>query len=143
MNLSLSVYRRMLFIHAAIFAAVALVLTIGVIEPVKVEASIGATKAIAVKAFWVNIGLNFLSAVVLVLIAIRFKSQIWNATPVHAVVGIVAILLGLSLVDAASAYQTHGPSMQTASTLLFFCAAADFLAGVLLVMTAFFQPKNV
>lgn len=143
MKLRLPVYRRMLFIYAAIFAAIALALAIGVIEPVKVEASIGATKAIAVKAFWVNIGLNLLSTVVLVLIAIRFRTQVWNAIPVNVVVGIVAILLGVILADAASAYNSHGPSMQTASLLLFFCAAADFLVGVMLFITAFLQPKKM
>ena len=143
MQLSLRVYRRMIFIHAAIFAAIALALVIGVIEPVKLEASIGATNAIAVKAFWVNIGLNLLSSVVLVLIAIRFKTQIWNAVPVHVVVGMVAIFLGVILVDAASAYHSHGSSMQTASLILFFCAAADFLVGVMLVTTAFLLPKKM
>lgn len=143
MQLSLHVYRRMIFIYAVIFAAIALALMIGVIEPVKVEASIDATKAIAVKAFWVNIGLNLLSSVVLVLIAIRFKTQIWNAVPVHVVVGIVAILLGVMLADAASAYHSHGSSMQAASLILFFCAAADFLVGVMLVTTAFLQPEKI
>lgn len=143
MNLSLLVYRRVLFICAAMFAVVALILMGGVLEPVAVEASIGATKAVAVKAFWVNIGLNLLLAVILVLIAIRQKTQTWNATPVHAVGGIIGILLGIILLDAASAYQSHGPSMQTASLLLFFCAAIDFLTGLMLVITAFFQPKRI
>jgi hypothetical protein len=32
--------------------------------------------------------------------------------------------------------------MQTVSMLLFFCAAADFLAGALVVTTAFLRPKK-
>ena len=143
MKFSFLVYRRMPLICAAMFAAVALVLILGVIEPVTVEASIGATKAVAVKAFWVNISLNLLLAAFLVFVAIRLKTQFWNAAPVHAVGGVIGILLGIALMDAASAYQSHGPSMQTASLLLFLCAGVDFLTGLVLVITAFLQPKRI
>lgn len=143
MNISPIVYRRMLFIYTAIFIAVALTLMFGVIEAVEIEASIGATKPVAVTAFWVNIGLNLFIAAVLVIVAIRSRERILNAAPVHAIGGIVAVLLGIILADAASAYQSHGPQMQSASKLLYFCAAADFLAGVMLIITAFVQPKKM
>jgi len=142
MKLSLLVYRRMLFIYAAIVLAVALVLALGVIGPVKVEVSLGATPERAVQAFWANFGLNLLSAVAFILIAIRSKGRSWISTSVHIIVGLIVLFLGIALADAASAYKSHGPSMQTASILLFLCAAADFLTGALVVTTAFLQPKK-
>jgi hypothetical protein len=152
MKLNLLVYQRMLFTYAAIFVAVALVLVFGVMEPVKVEASIGATEEIAVKAFWVIIGLNLLSAALLSTIAHRLEGESWlsililweisDTKWVIIVGGFIVIFLGVLLVDAALAYQSHGPAMQTASLLLFFCAVADALTGALLVITAFLQPKK-
>ena len=142
MKLNLLVYQRMLFTYAAILGAVALVLAAGVIEPVRAEAALGATPEEAVYAFLVNIGFNILSAVILVFIAMRSKGRGWFSTSANMVVGLVVLFLGIALADAASAYQSHGPLMQTASTLLFLCAAADFLAGVLIVTTAFLRPKK-
>jgi len=142
MRLSFPVYRRMLFIYGAVVVAVALVLALGVIGPVKVEASLGATPQRAVHAFWVNIGVNLLAAATFILIAIRSKGRSWISTSVHIILGLVVLFLGLALADAASAYKSHGPSMQTAVILLFICAAADFLTGAMVVTTAFLQPKR-
>lgn len=142
MKLSLPVYRRMLFIYAAAVVVVALLLVLGVIGPVKVEVSLGATPERALQAFWGNIGLNLLAAAAFVLIAICSKGRSWISTSVHVIIGLIVMFLGMALADAASAYQSHGPSMQTASILLFVCAAVDFLTGVLVVITAFIQPKK-
>jgi uncharacterized membrane protein len=136
-------YRRLLFVCAAIFFTVAIVLILGVIQPVKIEVSRGATPEKAVTAFWVNIGLNFLSAVTLVFIAIKSKHRSWMSTSVLVIVGLLVLILSLALADAASAYQSHGPQMQSASLILFTCAAADFLAGALVFTTAFLRPKKV
>jgi uncharacterized membrane protein len=137
------IYRRMLFISAAIFVTVALVLALGVIPPVKAEVLRGATPEKAVFAFWINIGLNLLSAVILAFIAIRSKVRSWISTSVVVIVGLIVLLLGFALTDAASAYQKHGPLMQSASILLFICAAADFLFAALVVITAFLRPKKI
>ena len=101
-----------------------------------------ATPEIAVKAFWFNIGLNLLMAVVLVFIAIPYKGRSGFSTAVHIVAGLIVTVLGLVLIDAAAAYQSHGPSMQTASILIFVCAAADILTGVMVFVTAFMQPEK-
>lgn len=140
MKLNPFAFRRVLYIYIAIFIVVAVVLALGVIEPIKVEAALGATREIAVKVFYVITGLNVLSAVILFFIATRSKGQDWGA--VLIIGGIIMILLGIMLADAASAYQSHGPAMQDASVLIYFCAAVDFLTGVLLFITAVVQPKN-
>ena len=119
MKLSLPVYRRMLFVYAAVIVAVALVIALGVIGPVKDDVYRNATPEVAVKAFWFNIGFTLFMAAILVLIAIPSKGRSGISTAVHIVVGFIVTILGLILIDAASAYHSHGPSMQTASTLLF------------------------
>ncbi len=102
MKLSLLVYRRMLFIYAAIVVAVALVLALGVIGPVKVEVSLGATPERAVQAFWGNIGLNLLAALALVLIAIRSKGRSWISISLHIIIGLIVLFLGLALADRSA-----------------------------------------
>ena len=141
MKLSLPVYRRMLFIYAAVVVAVALVLVLGVIGPVKDEVAIGATPQKAVQAFWVNIGVNLLAGLALILIAFRSKGRSWISISLHIIIGLIVLSLGLAA-DAASAYKSHGSSMQTAVILIYICAAADFLTGALVVTTAFLQPKR-
>jgi hypothetical protein len=51
-------------------------------------------------------------------------------------------MIGITLADAAHAYRSHGPSMQTTSTLLYVCTALVFLAGALVVATAFLRPRG-
>ena len=94
-------------------------------------------------AFWINIGLNLLSAFFLFFISLRSKRRNWKSTSALIITGLLVLILGLALADAASAYQKHGPSMQTASILLFICAAVDFLSGVTVITTAFLRPKTV
>ena len=142
MKLSLPRYRRLLFVYAAVVVAVALVIALGVIGPVKEDVYRNATPEMAVKAFWFNIGFKLFMAAVLVLIAVPAKGRSGISTAVHIVVGFVVTILGLVLIDAASAYLSHGPAMRTASILLYICAAADILVGVLVFITAFLQPRK-
>jgi hypothetical protein len=86
--------------------------------------------------------LNFVAATILVCIAIWSKGRSWISTSVLVVIGLVTMFLGIALTDAFFAFQAAGPSMQTVSILLFFCAAADFLAGALVVIIAFLRPKK-
>ena len=143
MKLSLSVYRRMLFIYAAAVVVVALVLVLGVIGPVKDEVSRGGTPEVALKAFWVNIGFNLISALILIFLALGSKGRSLFSTISHIIFVLVVLILGLTLVDAASAYLSHGPAMRIASILLFVCASIDLLAGVSVFVTVFLQPKKV
>ena len=142
MKVSLLFCRRILLACAVLLVAVAIVVALGVIPPVQVATFPGATPERAVPAFWVTVGLNFITAATLVCIAIWSKGRSWISTSVLVVIGLVALFLGIALTDAFFAFQEAGPSMQTASILLFFCAAADFLAGVLVVTTAFLRPKR-
>jgi len=142
MKVSLLCYRRVLLVCAALCVAVSLVMALGVIPPVQTDTFPGATPEKAVTAFWVIIGLTVLAAATFVLVAIWSKGRSWISTPVLMVLGVAVLLCGLVLTDAAFAYRSHGPSMQTAAMLLFFGVAADFLVGALAMTTAFLRPKK-
>ena len=133
--------RRMLLICAALIACVALVLAAGVIPPVKAEAAKGETTEMAVKAFWLNISCNLGAAAVLFLMAWLSKGLNLVGKTVAIIAGLLAMLLGLALTDAAAAYLDHGPDMQIASILLIICAAADILGGLAVVVTAPLCPR--
>lgn len=55
------------------------------------------------------------------------------------VVGLIALAIGLILLDAATAYLGHGPGMRGASIALFVCAGFDFLTGVIGFLAAFLR----
>jgi hypothetical protein len=46
----------------------------------------------------------------------------------------IAVLLGLALLDAASAFARHGPPMRAATMLILASAAGDVVAAVLLFL---------
>jgi cytochrome c biogenesis factor len=134
--------RWFLLVCAILLVAVAIIVALGVIPPVQTDTFLGATPERAVPAFRVIIGLNLLASLTLVIIAIRSTGRSWISISVLIILGLVALLFGIALTDAAFAYQSEGPSMQTVSMLLFFCAAADFLTGALVIITAFLRPKK-
>jgi multisubunit Na+/H+ antiporter MnhB subunit len=97
----------------------------------------------AVPAFWVNVGLTLLAAVACGVIANVSKERSRASTSSLVVIGLVVLMLGLALVDAASAYGSHGPSMQGISALLFVCAGVDILVGITFGIVTFLSPKRV
>ena len=136
-------YRRVLLVCAVLFVLVSLVVALGVIPPVKADTYPGVKHDKVAAAFWINIGLNLLSAFSLFFISLRSTKRNWKSTSVLIIMGFLILLLGLAFADAASAYQNHGPSMQTASILLFVCALVDFLGGVTIIIVALLRPKTV
>lgn len=136
-------FRRILLICAVLFVVVALVEAFGVIPPVKADTYPGVDHKKVVSVFWFNIGLNLVSAFSLFFITFTSKERTWKSASVLFITGFIVMLLGLACADAASAYQKHGPPMQSASILLFICAAVDFLAGVTVTISAFLRPKKV
>jgi len=142
MKTNLLFFRRMLLVCAAVFVVVGIALALGVIPPVKADPYPGAAPKTAAAAFWVNIGLNLLAAFTLFFIAMRSKSRSGLSTSILVIAGFIVFLLGLALVDAASAFLNHGPPLRSAVIVLFICAAFDLLGGALVVTTAFLRPKK-
>ncbi len=139
---SFSSSQRLALTSAALLVVVGLVVAAGVIPPVKADPSPGAMPQKAVPAFWVNAGLNFLTAAALGLLAIRTRQRSPRTTIVLGVLAVVVILLAIALFDAASAFGGHGPAMRTATILLVFCSAIEALAAVLIIAAAIRLPKH-
>ncbi len=143
MKMNLKSSRRMLLGCTILLVLVAILLALSVIPGIKSDNSPGANPNRAVPAFWVNFSLTLVAATACAVIVIVSKERSWASTSGLVVVGFVVLMLGLALVDAASAYRSHGPSMQSISTILFICAAVDILVGITFGVVAFLRPKRV
>lgn len=141
MAASLKFCRRALLACAGLFVAVALVVALGVIPPVKADIFPAATPRSAAIGFWINVAFDILVAAALVLISLRTTGRTRLSTTALALLLSLALLLALGLADAAFAFQAHGPAMHTVPILLFPCSAADLIAAVLLVLAVFLFPK--
>ncbi len=142
MRLSHSSCRRALLVCAVVIVSVGLALALGIIQPVKAEVDRGGTPEKALRAFWVNIGMNLISALAIFSIVMLSSNPGWISKSVLVVAGLMVLFLGIALADAGSAYMSHGPAMKSASVLLFICAAVDFFAGIITVGAAILLPKN-
>lgn len=142
MKLSPTVCRRTLQTIAVLLIVVALMVAVTVIPQVKAEVSRGGTPQKAVIAFWVNIIITVLAAVVIWFVGIRTRRRRFLPLFALGLMAFILLLLGWALGDAAEAYSGHGPAMQTASIILFICCGIDLLAVLLLIITALFFPKR-
>lgn len=139
MNMSFKVFRFALSTAAVVFGVIALLIATIVIPPVQNDTFPFATPERAATAFWVSVVLHFFIGILLVFNAIRFSD---SSRGRPGVLGAFSILFGLALLDAAVAFQAHGPALVNATTCLWICAVADFLAGVLLITTAVLLRKR-
>jgi hypothetical protein len=133
--------RLSLIVSASAFAAVAIVQATVIIPAVKSDTFALAAPDRAAIAFWVNSLLFLAIAVVLFLLSRRVAESGLKGGLIG--LGILALVLALALFDAAIAFKAHGPSMQTADTMLFVCATLGLLASILLITTAFFRRDTV
>ncbi|MFC2142587.1 hypothetical protein ACFLR7_06610 [Acidobacteriota bacterium] len=143
MKANVMFFRRMLFVCTVLCVIVALVVALGAIPRVKADTNPSINHEKVTAAFWVNIGLTLLSAFSLFIIVIRANERSWKSTSVLIIAGLLVLILGLALAQAASAYRNDSPPLHSASILLFICAVVDSLAGVAIISTAFLRPKKV
>jgi len=139
MNISFKGFRFALYTAATVFGVIALVIATIVIPPVQNDTFPLATPERAATAFWVSVVLHLLIGILLFFNALRFSD---SSRGKPGVLGAFSILFGLALLDAALAFQAHGPSLVTATTCLWVCAATDLLAGVLLITFAVLVRKR-
>ena len=135
--------KRLILVCATLFLLVALVVALRVIPAIKSDISPNAVPEKAVPAFWVNVGLSLVLSASCGAAAVWSKGRNRFSTTVLVVVGVIALLLGLALVDAAMAFQSHEMLARGTSAFLFVCAAVDFLAGALVLLVTFRRSKNV
>ena len=134
---------RLLLVCATLFLLVAFVVAFGVIPAVKSDISPNAVPERAVPAFWVNVGLNLLLSVSCGAITVWSKGRGWFSTIILVLLGIVAVLLGLALVDADVAFRSHEMLALGTSAFLFVCAAVDLMAGALALLVTYWRHKKM
>ena len=142
MSMSHTSSKRMILICAATIILADVLLALVVIPAVKTDSYPGVKPEVVVPAFWVNAGVSFLLSVLCVNIALFSKGRNKATTTSLVICGIVILLLGLLLIDAGSAFRSHGSAMQGASTTMFVCAALLCLSGLLVGTTAFLRPRR-
>jgi len=142
MKLSPTVSRRILQTIAVLLIVVALIVAVAVIPQIKAEVTRGGTPQKAVIAFWVNIIITVVAAVVIWFIAIKTRRRRFFPLFVLGLLAFILLVLGWSLGDAAAAYSGHGPAMQTASIILFIVCGIDLLAVLLLIISTVLFPKQ-
>ena len=134
---------RLLLVCTTLFLLVAFVVALGVIPAVKSDISPNAVPERAVPPFWVNIGFGLLLSASCGAIAVWSKGRDRFSTTILVVLGIVALLLGLALVDATMAFRSHEMLARNTSAILSACAAVDLSAGALVLVVTIRRPKKV
>ena len=134
---------RLLLVCASLFLLVAFVVALRVIPAVKSDISPNAVPERAVPPFWVNVGFSLLLSASCGAIAVWSRGRDRFSTASLVVLGIVALLLGLALVDAAVAFRSHEMLARGTSIFLFVCGTVDLLAGALVLLVTYRRPKKV
>jgi len=135
--------RRLLLIGAVLLSAVALVIPWAVIPPVRADTWSSATPESAVPAFWIIVFFHVLAATVVGLTAARLTT-VGKASRFLVLVplALLVLLSAYALEEPGRAYSREGPLMQTASLILFACAASDLLAAVLVMAATALVPRR-
>jgi len=127
--------RWMLLLAAGLAFGSAMIVALGVIPPVRTDTFARAAPGAAATGFAVNAILNLLVGIAL-LASVRWRSG--GAGKVLIVVaGVVGLVLGSALLNAAGAFAGHGPAMRAVVVMCFAGSAGDLGAGVLALIAAF------
>lgn len=134
----MNIGRWLLLTGALLTFLIALTVAGMVIPPLETDPM--ATPGSAVTSFWLNVLVNALLGIVL--IAMLFLSGELLRKSLLWLIGLGPLLLGLFLLDGASAFSRHGQEMQGVSSILLWCAAGDILAGLLVITGARFRTRG-
>ncbi|HXY19367.1 MAG TPA: hypothetical protein VEH83_05170 [Gemmatimonadales bacterium] len=128
---------RLLVLGAILLLVSAAVMAVAVIPPVRIDTFPLATPQAAARALWGNALLN-VSAAAAALAALQVnaaQASLRRLLPVVA--GVVGVLLGLLLIQAAAALSPHGPALHGAVVALRVCVGCGILGGGSLIVSNF------
>ncbi|MDD4858361.1 MAG: hypothetical protein PHD74_09695, partial [Candidatus Krumholzibacteria bacterium] len=126
----------LLIAGAALVAAPAIVLALGLIPKVLGDTFALASSHSAATAFRGHVVFAAIIVLALVVLSFRAAARPNLAAAVSQILGTAAIILGMCLVMAGFAFHGHGHGMRVTAALLFSSAAAELLAGVLVILAA-------
>jgi len=132
---------RILMLAAALMLTSAGIVAFVVIPLVRADTFPGATPDRAVPAFWGNVVLVLLVAAAAVIASRLGLERATLRRVLAGVPGLVALGLGLALIDAATAFSGHGPAMHRAVVALWVCVCIDVAAGIGLVGSALVRQR--
>ena len=128
--------QRVLMLGAAMMLVSASLVAFGVIPFVRADTFPGAAPDRAVPAFWGNVLLLLFVAAAAVTSSRLGSSRATLRCVLAGVPGFLALVLGLLLIDAATAFSGHGPGMHGAVVALWVCVCLDVAAGIGMIGTA-------
>ena len=131
-------WNRIIYVATGLVILVVLIIVFYIIPQVKADTSPTATPERAVPAFWVIVLTQLLTTAALIY-SIMFshrEGHFENGFLVTA--GVFLILLGLILIDAASASLSM-PDLSSTSIFLFICIGFDLIAGMLSLIARYFR----
>ena len=128
--------RRLIIIGATLLAAVAVVLVLGVIPPVRSDTFRQAAPDSAAAAFLVQAAVAVLAAIALAFVAASAVARPRSSIAILHVIGALVFLLGIVLMGPAPTFWVHGPALHGATLFMFLSAAAEFTATGLVVAAA-------
>jgi len=128
--------RRLMIIGAALLAAAAVALVLGVAPPFRFDTFPGVDPLEASRSHMDQAGIAALLALALAVVAARAtgRSRVWIG--ILFALGALVFLLGIPLAGIAPALLVHGPHLRTAIFFMFLCGLAHFAAGGLAVAAA-------
>ncbi len=119
----------------------ALIVAFGVIPRVRADAFPVATPNRAATAFWGTALLSLLLAAMAFIAAGLGASRDSLRGLLLGVAGLVTVLIGVLLMDAAGAFSGHGPAMGGVVVALWVCVCF-YVAGGLLITASAFVPRG-
>ena len=135
--------QRLLQSSAGLFVLIALIITAGVIPAVKADTFPLGTPERAAIAFWFMVGINLLAATVMAVMGTRNNIPSRIMTIVLGLMTVVTLLCAIAFTDAGFAFQSHGPAMQFATLLIFFCLVIDLIIVGLVIAVMFLFHKKI
>ena len=140
MNISNHYLKRISLLSAALVLIVAILISLFVIQPVAVDSHPGVPHERIVFIWGVNITVNILVGYILVLISQIKKEGIgWIIT--SSILLFIIFLLAFACNDAAMAYLSHGPDMQSVALVLFISAGIEVVVWLLILSTIIFRKR--
>jgi hypothetical protein len=130
--------RRLLMAGAGCMVAVIVTVASYVIPRVRMDTHPNASPDEAATAFWVSLLADLLVAAALYGAAVTAEPARVSRRVLTATAGLMAMILGLALLDAGLALSHHGSEMKGVAAALWVCAAVEFAVG----LTAFLLARG-
>lgn len=128
--------QRLRQLATAMMLTSAALIAFGVIPSVRADSFPQASSGDAIPVFWVIVVIDLFLALA-AFAASRVDSSQAGHRSLPVAAGVVSVLLGLLLIDAAAAYAGHGPGMRGAVVALWACVGLGLAAGASMIVSTF------